>query len=419
MSDERKGSVIRRRKPLGGLGGPIRMSGDKQVGEQLAECMRAASRGTEPEALTHPFHSYPARMHPGVARSVLQAFAPAGTSILDPFCGSGTVLIESMVHGAPSVGVDLNPLSVRLSRVKCQLREADTRERFLAALAQVAEASEARVRSRQPVHADLSPAEVAWYEGHTLKELAGLLEEIRGVEDKEDRLALAMVFSAIVTKFSSQMADTAERATNKRIRKGLPTEFFLRKGKELVGGWAALRKAVPAETITAYVLEGDARRLGKTVRRGSRFDLVLTSPPYGGTYDYIHHHARRFAWLGFDTRMLEASEIGARRHASDASAQTRWEGELREVLQSIRGVCRDDARLIMLMGDAQLAGSRIPADEQLRRLAPDVGFEFVSAASQKREDRAGGKPREEHLIALRTHVPGRTKRRIVHPSGSQ
>nr|WP_255216523.1 hypothetical protein [Pseudenhygromyxa sp. WMMC2535] len=362
---------------------------------------RGAGEGFD--RLTHGFHAYPARMHPAVARVLLEQLHPGRRAeVLDPFCGSGTVAVEAMVAGWRSMSGDLDPLALRLARVKTDRRDAKSRARFLSTLEAVAAASTRRVRQRVDVRAALSAEERSWYEVHVLKELAGLLEEIRAVADERDRAALEMVFSAIVVKFSRQRSETAERASNKRIRKGLVTEFFLRKGRELAERWAALEQALPAKGSRPRFIQSDARRLPQTLSGEFRCDLVLCSPPYGGTYDYARHHARRHAWLGIRPRQLRAQEIGARRDLSRGEgAAARWDRQMLETLEALHTLMRDDAVAIFLVGDAEVGGRRVEADRQLERLAPKAELSFLAAASSPRPDWRGGRERREHLVALR------------------
>ena len=64
---------------------------------------------------THGFHQYPARMHPEIAKRLIVKYAIKSSDIVfDPFMGSGGVLVESMLHGNNSVGIDLNPFAVLL-----------------------------------------------------------------------------------------------------------------------------------------------------------------------------------------------------------------------------------------------------------------------------------------------------------------
>ena len=67
---------------------------------------------------THSFHPYPAMMIPQVARRLLKTFGKRGDVVLDPFCGSGTVLVEAKMMGMPAWGIDMNPLALLLTRVK-------------------------------------------------------------------------------------------------------------------------------------------------------------------------------------------------------------------------------------------------------------------------------------------------------------
>ena len=113
--------------------------------------------------------------------------------------------------------------------MKCAQRSPAQRRRFLDQSRRIAQASEERVRARIPIRAPLSPEQARWYEGHILKELAGLLQEIRDQSDGFDKSALEMVFSAMLLKFSKQRGETSEELVSRRLRKGLVTEFFVRK----------------------------------------------------------------------------------------------------------------------------------------------------------------------------------------------
>lgn len=58
--------------------------------------------------LTHSFHPYPAKFPPQLPRNLLAQFAQPGEQVLDPFCGSGTTLVEARLQGLHSVGVHIN-----------------------------------------------------------------------------------------------------------------------------------------------------------------------------------------------------------------------------------------------------------------------------------------------------------------------
>jgi SAM-dependent methyltransferase len=387
----------RARRALAHQGGRRRGSGDA---EQLAILERAFERAAteDPNVDTHGVHTWPARLHRSIADELL-AHAPRGARVLDPFCGSGTTLVEGRARGHATVGVDLNPLALRVAEVKCRTPDARARERFAAALDLVVEANKVRVRKKVRARAPLSRHEAGYYAPHVLAELAGLYEEIQAVEEEEDRRVLEVLLSAIVVKFSRQRADTSEHAVNKRIGRFIPTEFFQRRGHELAERWAQLAERTPSDAPAPLIIEGDARRL-RELGVGD-IDLAITSPPYGGTYDYVRHHARRYPWLGLDARAFERGEIGARRRLSQGKESVRaWKKELSAFLASLADVLTPGGLAVLLQGDAHVGGRRVPADEQLTKLAPGRGLRVIAICSEERPDHKGDSPREEHLVAL-------------------
>src|SRR5215212_2860233 len=118
----------RRRRSLTHVGGAIDTAGDRAEAEQLAHALAVAPATDADDdparSHVHGFHTYPARLHPETAARLVEAFARPGGKVLDPFCGSGTVLVETLIRGRVPLGTDLNPLAVRLARCKTRPRPA-------------------------------------------------------------------------------------------------------------------------------------------------------------------------------------------------------------------------------------------------------------------------------------------------------
>jgi len=70
------------------------------------------------EKLTHGIFKFPAKLHPPATRKILDIYTKPGDVILDPFCGSGTVNLESCVSGRKSIGYDCDPLALFIARGK-------------------------------------------------------------------------------------------------------------------------------------------------------------------------------------------------------------------------------------------------------------------------------------------------------------
>ncbi len=74
--------------------GRIDRDGDSAIAAALVDALVAAQQDRETaETLTHPFHAYPARLHPATAQRLVALVgdgAQRAQPIVDPFCGSGS-----------------------------------------------------------------------------------------------------------------------------------------------------------------------------------------------------------------------------------------------------------------------------------------------------------------------------------------
>ncbi|MCK5640973.1 MAG: hypothetical protein KAJ19_09260, partial [Gammaproteobacteria bacterium] len=63
-------------------------------------------------------HPYFGRVDPALAKLLVSAFSQPGDTVLDPFCGSGTVLHTAILSGRSAVGWDSSPLATLISSAK-------------------------------------------------------------------------------------------------------------------------------------------------------------------------------------------------------------------------------------------------------------------------------------------------------------
>ncbi len=358
----------------------------------------------------HGFHTYPARMHPTTASRLIQAVSEGAATLLDPFCGSGTVLVEAMIAGRRAMGVDLNPLAVRLARIKTSPGDPGSREEIVAAARDVAAFADERRERRAGATRRYAPEDVASFEPHVLLELDSLRVGIaqRASEDAYVREALELVLSSMLLKISRRASDTSEHVASRRIAAGYAARLFKRKAAELVRRLAELSALLAPGTPRATVVVDDASRL-RTIAASS-VDAIVTSPPYASTYDYLAHHALRMRWLGLDARGLLAGEMGARRQYAGldpGAAREKWTRDLGTVFRAMSRVCRKGARVAIVLADSAAGDQALRADAIVAAVAPGTGFALLARASQTRPHFHGptarafrDAPRAEHAIAL-------------------
>lgn len=77
-----------------------------------------AFESVDTKYLTHDIHRYPAKFIPQLARRVIETYSKPYQIVLDPFCGSGTALLEARLSKRNTIGVDINPVAYYVSKVK-------------------------------------------------------------------------------------------------------------------------------------------------------------------------------------------------------------------------------------------------------------------------------------------------------------
>lgn len=380
------------------------------MADHLAQIWRAAGQA-DPNRLTHPLHTYPGRMPPELVHRLLQGEEKAKV-VLDPFVGSGTVLVEALAAGRQGVGVDVNPIALRITWAKTRVWDEDS----LSELEERCQAisSGAFIRARKHLRVGLGLAASSqrdWYPPHVLLELQTLWNIIEEEPDPDSRELMRMFFSTLLVKVSLQRSDSDLTRVERQIGRGTTSKLFGQKATHLITMLRQLSREVPLETPDVALFQGDSRRLDAI--GDEAVDLIITSPPYPGTYDYLAHQARRFSWLGEDHREAARLEVGARRQLSDDTLPPQmrwelWEKDQRAFLYAMGRVLKPGGHMYLVVGDSLLAGEPWLGDESIHDAARDVGLEPVAVASQERPfthaempSAFGGRPRLEHLLCLR------------------
>ncbi len=383
--------------------------------EKLAYALRVSpatdSEDDPARRHVHGFHSYPARLHPTTAARLIESFVPPGSTVLDPFCGSGTVLVEGMVQKRSVIGTDLNPIAILLTRCKTRPRTEAELASLVRNARRCAAVADDRRKSRSGASRRFPPTDLRLFEPHVLMELDSLRESIGHTCDPTIRTDLMLVLSAILVKLSRKQGDTSSRLVTRRTSPGFATRLFVQKAEDLASRLRAFAKLVAdSSSLPCPRIElDDATRLVSL--DSESVDAIVTSPPYVATYDYHAHHELRLRWLGLEGETFRRSELGSRskyRRLSLAGAKSQWTQELSAFFGSARRVLRRNGPLVLLIGDSSVSCSALRAEEVVGDVAPAKGFELVARASQARPHHYGpgqaafrDRPRYEHVILLR------------------
>lgn len=300
--------------------------------QSSTEALHAAVRGVEQRRQAtrfglHGIHEYKGKFNPQLVRSLINVVDADADLLIDPFCGSGTSLIEANRLGVDALGIDKSPIAAMLARSKCAAVVApDTRsvrERFSALFREVADAMKEAQQSGAVVNlADLFSPETAaylhdWFPQESLAAVAVGLRHT-SAEITDPAVALTRVaLSAILRAVSFQLPeDLRVRRRPEPFDPPQVWELFIETcervelGLEEVESW-------PRSDASIEVRQGSSS--DPAVLTGvemHRRRLVVTSPPYATALPYIDTDRLSIVALGLapaaEIRVLERELVGSR-----------------------------------------------------------------------------------------------------------
>lgn len=259
----------------------------------------------------HSIHPYPAKFIPEIPRTLLDTLPlPEGTAVLDPFCGSGTTLVEAQSKGYPTVGVDLNPIACLISKVKTNTLPSD--------FVNIAEECISRAKKNNNEINKEIPNVNHWFKEDIQHAISVLVSEIDKVEHETTRNGLRLALSSIIVRVSNQESDTRYAAIEKNVTKENVFSYFLVACQKLSQylGENLFENKLSTQIINKSILEVTPSDIKKPI------GMVITSPPYPNAYEYWLYHKYRMWWLGYNPNEVKTSEIGARAHYFKKNHQT-------------------------------------------------------------------------------------------------
>lgn len=384
----------------------------------------------------HEWYRFVLSFPPHLVRQYLERFgADVHTRVLDPFCGTGTTLVESKKHGIPGVGIEANAVAHFAGQVK--LDWTPDPDGLIDHAYRVAEMTQQRLCAEgiddQPITAhsvnhgplrtlsdeaqsllltnSISPLPL-----HKTLTLLDCLEHCRDERFyRHERLALA---KALVSSISN-LHFGPEVGVGRQKADAAVIAPWLAGVRAMAGDLHLLNEIGHGE---ASIYHADARQTSQIIDPGS-IDIVITSPPYPNEKDYTRATRLEAVLLGFISNKAElralkkglvrsntrgvyknddddqwidvhpevqriANEIEARRielgktsgfERLYARVTRLYFGGMARHLAELRGCLRPGAHLAYVVGDqASFFRVMIRTGQLLAEIAQSLGYEVES-----------------------------------------
>ena len=343
-------------------------------------------------------HPYPARFINEIPKYLIEAVGcPPESIILDPFCGSGTTLVEAQRHNYDSVGIDLNPIACLISKVKTQPLPV----RFQHSVQKTAD--EAAGLYDDSISVPEIPNIDHWFEKDIQNALSSLLFAIQKETDDAIKDALRLTLSSIIVRVSNQESDTRYAAVSKNTTVADVFRNFVLAGNKIAQAKYGNDFCNNSRVILQDVLTVSPEQIGNNV------GLVITSPPYPNAYEYWLYHKYRMWWLGYDPIEVRTYEIGARPHYQKKNGQTEKDfyRQMNRVFDVLSDCLIVDGHICFVVGRSIISGRVIDNAELIQDIGQNHGLTLVAditreiAATKKSFNLKYGKIKEENILIFR------------------
>ena len=359
------------------------------------------------ERASHYLHPYPAKLLPHIPHFFLASRVLVGSNeiVLDPFGGSGTVAVETILSGRTALYADANPLGRLITAVKT--RSID-RPLLAAACAEVREGFRRSRARKLPDVVNLQK----WFNPNVTSELVRLRASIDALEDETLRDFMRVTFSAVTRKASNSdprfSVPVRYRDGDAPSDQSVAALFETQLGAN-IARIVRLEQVVSLGTATAAGI--DARHL--TTASGEQLPddsvgMIISSPPYASAQKYVRAASLSLGWLGLapsnGLRRLEDQTIGREHHAKASWADIEWTGigdadaliariakenasrakivsaylvEMRAALAEAVRVLRPGGCFVLVIGDNTVCGHRFASSRYLRIMLEGMGMTTI------------------------------------------
>lgn len=344
-------------------------------------------------------------MAPEIALGKIDLLTKPGGRVLDPMCGSGTVVRLAAEHNRKGIGVDLDPLAVIITRTACHGAWANN----LAERAEAVIDRAWRLGHQLPdwIRRDIETRDFVayWFAQQQAEDLSRIARVLINAPRSDDPLRVAFSRMIVTKEMGASLARDTSHSRPHRVEDENDYDVFA----EFVKSAKKLATLVDSERTQhrPSIRRADARNL--SFLKGGSIDLCLTSPPYLNAIDYLRGHKMSLVWMGWTAsaiRDLRGESVGVERGMEDVAPEVkaiaekavprmsdlparrqgmvlRFTHDMDKLARSFARVTRRDGHLVMVVADSQLKGVPISNADICAGAATSHGFQMIERTERQ------------------------------------
>jgi len=343
--------------------------------------------------LSHRFHSYPARFIPQIPKTFIKLFTTEKDTVIDPFCGCGTTIVEAYLAGRNSIGNDFNPLACLITKAKARLVPDEDLNVLGKKLTEIKRYVDSDHR-RYEYLKKLPKRNISnLFNKDMINELCLIKEGLDEIKEREAAYELALVALSATIWAIIESENGVDIFTN-----------FYRKISTMVETIKEMRRLVKEEPKVT-VINGDARFLQID---SNISPLIVTSPPYVNALDYYRVHMYNMLWLGMDFDTFRKHEIGGHSHfiANRFRLLTEYLADMLRSMIEMNRVLKNGGICVIAVGNSSLEYELIESYKHFLTFTKYLNFKSIKTifrnidTTKKYTSRDIGKIDDEYIIVL-------------------
>ena len=255
--------------------------------------------------ITHSYYTYPAKFIPQLASRLIVEHSQKGEIIIDPFMGSGTTILESIVNERIGIGTDINEIAYLVAKVKTTpIKSTELAQELL----QLEMDLRSHTNGKRDFYLEKAYEKLHfhekidyWYKPTQKENLAILLCRILEIENENIKNFFLVAFAQILKTCSIWLQKSIKPTRDLKKKDYDVLSTFLQQAKKMLKKNDDFCKILPQnifENITKFrkIACQDARNVPCENEKAS---LIVTSPPYVTSYEYADLHQLPLYWLGY------------------------------------------------------------------------------------------------------------------------